>query len=162
MLREQCQVGMIIEFGKGNGEWTKGEIIKINPKMAKVKTLESRGHGAGGFAGAVWSVSYALMRPLNGTANTTVTVNVADEPFPYSPFTMSADNFIMEAILDVYVRLSPEWLTADGERPVREVHALRGRLENKLSHLFKALGRPVSESVAYAWDEERKKKNQAV
>lgn len=160
MLKEQCQVGMTIEFGRENGEWTKGQIVKINPKMAKVRTLEARGTGRGGHAGAVWNVSYTLMRPANPSEALPVvpTVSRADEPFPYNQFAPYHDVCIMNAIADVYNRLSPEWLTADGERPAYQVHALRSNLQNKLNHLFKALGRPVSESVVYKWVEEKENK----
>jgi hypothetical protein len=63
----------------------------------------------------------------------------------------------MEAILACYCDLSPENLTCDGELP-RGQALQRGRdLTRKLQHLFKALGRPVSESVAYQWGEEKRK-----
>lgn len=159
MIREQFQVGMIVEFGRGNGEWTKGQIVKLNPKMAKVKTLESRGSGNGSQAGSVWSVAYGLMRPSTSNTTTTTFRDPADEAMPYSPFNMYADNCIMEAIVDVYNRLSPECLTADGERPIHQVRALRSQLETKLHHLFKALGRPVSETVAYDWDKQKEENN---
>jgi hypothetical protein len=35
--------------------------------------------------------------------------------------------------------------------------AKKGQLERRLKALFQALGRPVSESVAYQWDDERSK-----
>jgi hypothetical protein len=158
MLKEQCQVGMVVEFGKENGEWTKAEVIKINNKMAKVRTLETRGNGRGSQAGTVWSVAYSLMRPINSDALPVVpnATNPADEPVAYNRFAPYHDICIMEAIVDCYNRLSPEWLTADGERPAYQVHALRGNLNNKLSYLFKALGRSVSESVAHKWFEEKR------
>jgi len=158
MLKEQCRVGMIVEFGRDNGQKTKAEVVKMNPKMAKVKTLECRGRHDGG---VVWNVSYALMNEVkvwnldDGPVPTFTYTNPADEDMPYNPFMPYCDSCIMEAIVDVYGRLSPENLTADGERPIHQVHALRGSLNNKLNHLFRALGRPVSESVAYKWLEQK-------
>jgi hypothetical protein len=37
-----------------------------------------------------------------------------------------------------------------------QVRALSNTLNHRLKHLFMALGRPVSESVAYKWDEEKR------
>jgi hypothetical protein len=159
MLKEQCHIGMIIEFGRENGEKTRGEVVKMNPKMAKVKILEARGRNSQ--QGAVWNVGYGLMTEVKcwnqdwGPVPTVEYKNPADEDFAYNPFTPACDVSIMEAIVDVYNRLSPEWLTADGERPVHQIHALRGNLQRKLDYLFKALGRPVSESVAYKWLEQK-------
>lgn len=160
MLREHAQVGMKVIFGRGNGEKTLGEIIKVNPTKAKVKTLEGRGNGRGSSVGAVWSVPYSLMTPagvaLIDELNSMPPVHsIPDQPLPvYMPY---GDARIMEAIIDCYTRLSPEYLTADGERPMNEVVRLRNSLNLRLSHLFKALGRPVSEDAAYKWEEERKK-----
>lgn len=155
MLIQQAQVGMKVVFGRGNGEQTLGEIVKINPTKAKVKTLESRGNGRGSEVGTVWSVPYSLMQPASGQTHAPQT-DPADAPLPV--YMNYGDARIMEAILDCYTRLSPEYLTADGERPMNQVRQLKHSLESRLSHLFKALGRPVSESAAYQWDEERKKK----
>jgi hypothetical protein len=165
MLVHEARVGMKVMFGRSNGEQTLGEIVKINPTKAKVKTLESRGSGRGSMAGAVWGVPYSLMKPVtNGDAVLHVPhQDPADLPVPYTPFANAGDNHIMEAILDCYARLSPEWLTCDGELPQSQVVARRNQLNNRLKHLFQALGRPVSESVACQWDDERRKvKREAV
>lgn len=157
MLREHCKVGMIVEFGRGGGQWTKGQVVKLNPKMAKVKTLESRGFGNGSQVGSLWSVAYDLMRPeCSGTTAPTFN-DPADDPVHYSKFGSYADNCIMDAIVETYSNLSPECLTADGERPISQVRALKSKFESRLNHLFKALGRPVSETVAYQWAEEKRK-----
>lgn len=162
MLKEQCKIGMIIEFGRNNGEKTRGEVVKINPKMAKVKILEDRGRNSQ--KGAVWNVGYSLMTEVKcwnpdwGPIPMGEVKNPADEEMTYNPFMPACDALIMEAIIDVYQRLSPESLTADGERPVHQIHALRGNLQRKLDYLFKALGRPVSETVAYKWQEQKSEK----
>ena len=54
------RIGDIVLFGRGQGEKTLGEVIKVNRKKVKVKTLESRGNGRGGAAGAVWGVPPSL------------------------------------------------------------------------------------------------------
>lgn len=150
---------MVIEFGRENGQKTRGQVIKLNPKMAKVKTFEARGQKSG--EGAIWNVGYGLMTEVKDLTMPMPTVeavrfNPADADYPYNRFAPYGDICIMEAIVDTYNRLSPEWLTADGERPISQVHALRGNLQRKLDYLFKALGRPVSESVAYKWYEQKK------
>lgn len=155
MLIQEARVGMVVEFGRENGQWTRGEIIKINPTKAKVKTLEARGSGRGGFAGSVWSVPYSMMRP---EGQQTPSIAAEDLPYQYSPFDEDAP--IMEAIVSCYHRLSPESLTWDGEKPRHQVISDKNRLEGKLRHLFAALGRPVSEGVAYQWSMESLKKAQ--
>ena len=154
MLREECRVGMIVEFGRDSGEWTRGTIVKINRAKAKVKTLEARGSGRGSFVGAEWGVPYSMMRPASpsGTPYTPKTDDfgrAVEEPLP--EFMSHGDTCIVLAIVDAYNSLSPEFLTADGERPAYQVHALRNKFQTRLSHLFKALGRSVSESVAHDW-----------
>lgn len=167
MMIHECRVGMVVEFGRQNGEWTKGEVVKINPTKAKIKTLETRGSGRGCAVGTVWSVPYSMMRSASGVSRedfptafgppgVVKSVSLADVPFPYNPF--HEDNLIMEAVVAIYNRLSPENLTCDGEKPRHQVVADRNRLERKLSHLFQALGRPVSESVAYQWSTDSLKK----
>jgi hypothetical protein len=152
MQIHECRIGMVVEFGRGNGQWTKAEIIKINPKKAKVKTLEGRGSGRGSFEGAVWCVPYSMMR-LEGQTSVESNVVVQDTPYPFNQF--DQNNYIMRAIVDCYNRLEPEWLTADGERPMSEVRRLKAMLENKIYHLCKALGVQISESVAFDWDDKR-------
>lgn len=151
MIREECHVGMVVEFGRENGEWTKGEIVKLNPTKAKVKTLEARGSGRGGFVGSEWGVPYSMMRPVGGVAT------VVEEPLDYNRFRDRAENLVLEAIVSTYHQLEPEWLTADGERPAYQVHALRSKLNTRLSNLFKVIGRTVSEEQAYKWHEMKQK-----
>ena len=154
MIREECRVGMVVEFGRDSGEWTRGTITKVNPTKAKVKTLEARGSGRGSFVGAEWSVPYSMMRPAS--AGETTHNDPSDAPL--SEYMSHGDTCIVLAIVDTYNSLSPEFLTADGERPMFQVHALRRKLENRLSHLFIALGRRVSEKVAYDWAEKHSEK----
>lgn len=172
MLVHECKIGMTVEFGRGNGEWTTAEIVKINPKKAVVKTLETRGRGRGGFVGAEWSVPYSMMRPVMRPATPSKDsppwqiiergrpawwTEAADEPYPYNPF--SEDNGILQAIVCLYNRLSPENLSCDGEKPRNQIILDKTRLERKLNLLFQALGRPVSEGIAYEWSSQSLKKS---
>jgi hypothetical protein len=173
MLREHCTVGMKVIFGRGNGAQTLGEVVKVNPTKAKVKTLESRGNGRGSMAGAVWTVPYSLIKPAGVAFIDAVNAlpppsldglmlkGSEDLPMAYNDLMPHGDRCIMEAIVDTYNRLSPEWLTCDGELPLSQVVLKKSQLARRLKSLFQALGRPVSESVAYQWDDERRK-NQAV
>ncbi len=60
MQRNECKVGMKVYFGRPSGEKTLGEVIKTNPKSAKVKTLEARGDRR---AEGVWNVDYSFLTP---------------------------------------------------------------------------------------------------
>lgn len=65
------RVGQKVYFGRPNGEKTLGEIVKLNPSKAKVRTLESRGSRS--TAGVVWGVPYSLIKPADGDAQPTST-----------------------------------------------------------------------------------------
>jgi len=183
MLREDCRVGMVVEFGRENGEWTKGEIVKMNPMKAKVKTLEQRGNGRGSQVGTEWGVPYSMMRPLIGTQEVLDFLKSApqipcpygedhpsgdchhlktDTPIPYNRFQDHAEQCILEAIVATYSQLSPENLTCDGELPRHVVMANYSKLNARLQSLFKAYGRSVSESVAYKWMEDYNTNKKAV
>ena len=138
MLREDCRVGMVVEFGRENGELTKGEVVKMNPTKAKVKTLEQRGNGRGSRVGAEWGVPYSMMRPFGQSVQTAVP-NVAEQPISYNRFQDHAEQCILEAIVATYSKLNA-----------------------RLQSLFKAYGRPVSESVAYKWMEDCNTNKKAV
>lgn len=161
MRMEDCRVGMEVIFGRGNGEQTRGVIVKLNRAKAKVKTLESRGSRSE--AGAEWGVPYSLMRPADSMPTQSIPLvpklnveNAADIPIPWSIFQDSVEQSILEAINIVYSHLSPEFLTADGELPMSVVHAKRAKLNKQLRGLFQSLGREVSEKVAFDWYMEKK------
>ena len=52
----EYEIGMIVRFGRPNGQKTMGEITKVNHKSVKVKTLESRGVNNRSATGAMWRV----------------------------------------------------------------------------------------------------------
>lgn len=179
MNREDCRNGMIVEFGRENGQHTKGVVIKMNPKKAKIRTIESRGVGRGSQAGSLWMVGYgAIVAAQDATTEATIVMqsfvqpnnpavkafaqakSMADQPIPYSRFT-HADNLILEAIYCTHAELSPENLTCDGELPMHAVNAKRSKLNARLTHLYKAFGREVGEAAACNWMDEKRSKETA-
>lgn len=147
LTRDSFRLGMKVRFGRRRGEKTLGKIIKMNPKAAKVETLEERGY-SNRPVGQVWTVPYSLMTPAEGeTAN--VVAPVQREPIKYNPF--NEDNPFLELVMGVYSGLSPENLTADGELPMSVVNQKRAKYNRQLRGLFMALGREVSEDEAYEW-----------
>jgi len=156
VTRDQLKKGDKVYFGRGRGEQTLGEVVKLNEKKAKIKTLERR--GANHPAGQEWGVPYSMIRFADKTAEPTKTsapppverVQAVAEPLTYSPFTGN-DNLILEAIVGVYDSLSPENLSGDGELPITTIRRRRADLERRLRGLTLALGREVSEDQAYEW-----------
>lgn len=61
MQPNQLSLGQKVYFGRPSGEKTLGEIVKLNPTRAKVKTLTGRGSHRQ--SGTVWSVPYSLLSP---------------------------------------------------------------------------------------------------
>lgn len=169
--REQCRVGMRVRFGRERGQHTLGVIEKVNRVKCKVRTEESRGARSG--PGAIWNVPYSMLYSVDGeVATTPVSVppnfplshhDRTDEPFPYNEFGDPAVTHIMQAINCVYADLSPENLTCDGEIDMGTVRVRRNQLDRRLKGLFAALGREVSETVAFNWlrEFERAQNNQS-
>jgi hypothetical protein len=61
------RVGNKVYFGRPNGEQTLGEVVKVNRKSVKVKTLEDRGRTGRSQAGVVWRVPPSLCRLAEDT-----------------------------------------------------------------------------------------------
>lgn len=149
--REQLRIGTKVYFGRENGERTLGEIAKLNPTKAKVRTLENRGQQGRSPVGSLWNVPYSMLTLADGgDVPNTVSFKPEVAPLTYSPFD-HVENLILEAILSCYSGLSPENLTGDGEKPLAMVRADRARLERQLRGLQSAYGRQVSEEEAYGW-----------
>lgn len=163
MNREDCTVGMKVEFGRHGGEKTLGVVVKVNAKKAKVETLEARGRDGRSAVGTVWNVPYSLMEPAWTTADDepvrSVTpppqayprVQPADDPIVFNPWGDSAEEYILLAICRTYASLSPENLTCDGELPRHMVAARAAQYRRRLDGLFAALGRRVTEQAADRW-----------
>lgn len=145
MFKEQCSVGMRVRFGRPQGEQTLGEVVKLNQNKAKVRTLEARGQQRIGFVGEIWVVPYGMLSPAD--LDTTLT-----PPQP-KRFAGPSERQILLAIRATYAELSPENVSCDGELSAAQVRVRCHLLHDRLRHLFRAIGREVSESEAYALDE---------
>ena len=155
MLREHCQIGMTVSFGRKNGQAITGIVEKLNPKSAKIRSNESRplfpprGRAT---AGTIWRVPYSLLSP----AGTTVVPQPAVVPqITYSPFQDYVEQCVLEGINACYNALSPENLTCDGEAPLHMVNARRSKLQRQLRGLFQAFGREVDEMEAFNWSQQK-------
>ena len=149
MLKSETYVGQEVIFGSRNGEKTRGEVVKLNPKKAKVATLEDRGSQSP--IGTEWGVPYSLLVPAKGTSKGRLGGRRSAKVDPLPAYMSSEDSHIMQAILAIYAALSPENLSCDGEAPRGWVRRRSAQLHAKLSALFKALGREVAEHEAYEW-----------
>jgi hypothetical protein len=144
-----------VYFGRENGQRTLGIIHKKNPKRAKVKLLEKRGHGFGSEIGSVWNVAYGAMEHAEDTFVMKVggveqRLDVRQpEPLKYHPF--DEDNGILMEILNCYNGLSPECLTCDGEASASRIRQQSAKLNRKLKYLQLAIDKQISEEQAYQW-----------
>lgn len=162
MRIEDCRIGMPVVFGRDNGEQTKGVIVKLNLKSAKVKITEDRGRTK---AGEVWGVGYGLLTPLDPKDQEAVKAAAQAIPVPaekvlkYNPF--SQDNLILTALLGVYCALEPEALTSDGEASFAQVRQRRAELQRKVKGLQYALGYEATESQVFNWGREKDESDRA-
>lgn len=162
MEAHDARKGMIVVFGRRQGEKTLGRIQKCNPSKAKVETLEERGFGRGSTPGAVWTVPYSLMRPateaeIKGAGASPAAVAA---PKPISSLD-TGDEHILLAIANCYTQLSPENLHCDGEIS-RSAAMARGReINRKLQGLFAAFGRTVTEDEVNQWYDKKHRKTPA-
>lgn len=129
-------VGQIVLFGRGNGEQTRGEVIKVNPTRLKVKTLESRGTKKAYPVGSVWVVPFALATPETGAT--------ASTPSTPKALTPAREAEILREAANCHWKLdSPEYLFADGERSRSAAHALARNLAARIKALEKELGHSI-------------------
>jgi hypothetical protein len=133
-------IGEKVYFGRSHGEQTLGEVVKINRASIKVRQLEQRGTMKAHKVGTIWKVAPALVHPAGPGA------------IPAAAPAKRDDAAIMSDILDCYCGLSPENLSCDGEASPEHVRRRGAELNRKLLSLFNEIGRPVSESEAYASD----------
>jgi hypothetical protein len=153
MNKADCRIGMEVVFGKGNGEKTKGKVVKLNRTTAGVRTEEDRGRHT---AGAVWRVSYNLLSPSE--ENNVLETPITSETIVYNIYQDQMEQHILEAIACCYNKLSPENISCDGELPPNVVEVRRRELNRKLEGLFQALGRRVGEYSIFNWLEQKKSK----
>ena len=69
-----------VYFGRGKGEQTLGEVIKVNRAKLKVKTLESRGTQRSYAVGSVWTVPPSLCCPVGAAKQNTAVFIPAPTP----------------------------------------------------------------------------------
>jgi len=130
------KVGDPVIFGRGNGEQTRGEVLKVNRKTVKVKTTETRGTKRGYDIGTVWKVPFTLCHHAESTQPTATK--------PARP-----ESEVMRDIVGVYGGLSPENLSCDGECSMSQIRRRRASLNRQLRELEQEIGRKVSEDEAY-------------
>ncbi len=138
MELKDCKVGMLVNFGRSQGEQTLGRIVKINSVKCKVEQLESRGTLRNYPVGTLWTVPTNLLTPVEGSVNVKPVAN------PKRP-----DAEILSEINACYNRLSPENLHCDGEISRSQAARKAVALNARLRELFKEIGRKVSEDEAY-------------
>lgn len=149
MKKEDCKKGMLVIFGEDK---CRGVIVKLNPKRAKVTTLDPHKNR---MVGLTWSVPYRMMWPLVGREEVSnemvmksfqepnnVAIKVWSEAQkairPKREYIFE-DAMIMQAIHTIYVRL-------EGVEGIN-----RRELSEKINLLFRAIGRDVSKSEADEW-----------
>lgn len=156
MLKSECQKGMKVIFGNGsaNALLTLGEIVKCNPKCAKVKQLQQRGNNP---IGTIWSAPYELLTPADEKRQSALKA-----PLQYNPLMPYEDVMIVKAIDAVYNKLSPENLTCDGELADHIVRDKTRKLNVKLKRLFTVLGREVDELDAHRFVKDMEKSTREV
>lgn len=150
MQKSECYIGMEVFFGKGNGQQTKGKIVKLNKTTAGVKTEEGRGVRG---AGAIWRVSYSLLSTGNADNITPPIIELV-----YNEYQDKMEQLVLEAIACCYDKLSPENISADGEIPINIVMQRRKEIDKKLEGLFQALGKRVGEYAVFNWLKQKQQK----
>lgn len=151
MIKNDCRVGMLVEMLP---EGIRAVVIKVNPKRAKVKTIDvMQGRGRGGDPGSTWSCPYSMLRPLVGEKATVVMKSYEQPDNPGIKTFMNREalaemdvgdlepheEHIMRAICMVYDLLDDQSRN-DGYK-----------LHSKINSLFTALGREVSKDAAEKW-----------
>ncbi len=63
---------------------------------------------------------------------------------------------LLQQFVDLATRLSPEWLTCDGELSQREVNRRYSKLQRQWRALEWKAGRAVTEDEVWAWDDARR------
>lgn len=149
MKKEDFKVGMIVRFGRdrfGVNGMARGVIIKVNPKKAKVKSLDPAGKWP---AGCIWTCPYGGLEPVVGgdEISNEMTMRSFEKPDDSAIRAWSAaqkskkelpktlpqeDEHIVRAIHEIYTMLED----AEGARRIE--------LSQKIHLLFRALGREVS------------------
>jgi hypothetical protein len=130
-------------YGRRRGEQTLGEVVKVNPSRLKIKQLEPRGIHP---VGTEWNVPPGLCRKV-GADTAPRPGGQARAVIPHG----RTEAEVMQHVLRLYVNLSPENLSCDGELPPSQVARRAANLRGQLKACFRELGRAVTEEQAYDW-----------
>ena len=148
MKKEDCRKGLVVLFGEDN---CRGVVIKVNPKLARVSTLDSH---KGRDPGLIWRVPYAMMSPVVGEQMGT---EMAMRSFA------SPDDTAVKAWAANQPKTGlPDRLEEEDRHILSAVHALYTRLEDlegrdriraseKIHLMFRALGREVTKDEISQW-----------
>lgn len=152
MKKEDCRKGLVVLFGEDN---CRGVIVKVNPKMAKVSTLDSH---KGRRPGLFWRVPYAMLSPVVGTEmgtemamrsfaspdDTAVKTWASHQPSTDIPRKLEEEDYhILAAIHILYTKLDG----LDGKDRIRA--------SGKIHLMFRAIGQEVSKESVEKWTIER-------
>jgi hypothetical protein len=152
MKKEDCRKGMVVLFGEDN---CRGVIVKINPKLARVSTLDSH---KGKRPGLVWRVPYSMLSPVIGNQvgtemamrsfaspdDVAVKTWASHRPNTDIPRKLEEEDYhILAAIHILYTKLE----RLDGRD---RIHA-----SSKIHLMFRAIGQEVSKESVEKWMLER-------
>lgn len=146
MEKNDCRKGMLVEIYP---DGSKGIVVKVNPKNAKIKLITNHKHSK---AGELWRIPYALLNFVpNGTEevimrsfeqpdNEGIKVFVEEnKPDAEVVTNCEEDKHIMTAVCLIYDMID--------DKKGKE----RFELCSKINSLFSALGREVSPEAAEKW-----------
>lgn len=152
MKKEDCRKGLVVLFGEDN---CRGVVIKVNPKLAKVSTLDSH---KGRKPGLIWRVPYAMMSPVVGDQ---VGTEMAMRSFANPDDTAVKTWASHRPNTDI-----PEKLEEEDYHILSAIHILhtklaglelgdRAHVSGKIHLLFRSIGREVSKESVEKWMLER-------
>ena len=134
-------------FGRPNGEKTVATIIKINKSRLKVRQEEVRGSRP---VGTIWSTPPELCTTLDGKSisNSVKSAPAKSNEMP-SDWWIKTNKNEIRVLFDLYMQLSPENISCDGEAPMSHVRYMTSLLNRKLKAMFVVLERELDEDMVY-------------
>jgi hypothetical protein len=155
MKKEDCRKGLVVLFGEDN---CRGVIVKVNPKMARVSTLDMH---KGRRPGLIWRVPYAMLSPVVGTeVGTEMSMRSFASPDDVAVKTWAGN----QPKTDIPERLDEEDYHILGAIHIlyKKLEGLEGRervrASEKIHLMFRSLGREVSKESVEKWTLERSSK----
>lgn len=157
MRKEDFKVGQVVYFGdtisdssKFGGRMSRGVILKLNPKRAKLKSLDRAGKWP---AGVIWHCHYATLVPVVGGDEVANEMTMRSFEKPDDP-AVKAWSAAQKNKAPLPEKLSPE-----DEHIVRAIDEIYDRIDDcdqrernhlslKINLLFRAIGREVSREEA--------------